>query len=363
MSNEMDMLETIDQYLHGNMSEKEKSDFNNKLKEDEVLRKMFEKQSAIHLLVVEAGLDDIRNLMRNDLSKASTKKKNSSTKWLDGILLVILGVSVAGYLYNNRGMVNAKVEQVKQTTTESTIKTKEVVNAVQDVKTSEIKPKETSIVVDKSSTSNKEIIHSNNLVPNLQESTVGQKEVLNTVVAKVEGQAQRVEAQENLCANFDPKVSFETKPCVVDASNGEIRCLSGMKNLKYKLNDEVIGQNGVFTGLVSGKYKIVAENDLGCKWEKEGIIVKNTFCIENEKNTFNTVLDVDYQIPIAQSQRVDVLVYNRQMLNVASFNNVGELRWDGRTNGGVMAEPGLHKIEIKYKSGEHCFYSLTVFNQ
>jgi len=363
MSNEMDMLETIDQYLHGSMSETEKLDFNNRLKENETLLNMFEKQKAIQLLVVEAGLDDIRNLMRNDFSKTSEKKGNGSAKWLGGGLMVVLGISVAGYFYNNREKVDANVELAKQTTTESAVKTKEANNAVQNVKTIEIKPKATSTKVDKSSSSNKEIIQSTVIVFNSQESPDGQKEVSNMVAVKVENRANFIEIQENPCANFDPKVSFETKSCVVNASNGEIKCLSGLKNLKYKLNDEVIGQNGVFTGLASGKYKIVAENDHGCKWEKEDVIVKNTFCIENEKNTFNTVLDMDYQMPIAQNQRVDVLIYNRQMLNVASYSNVEELRWDGRTTAGSLVEAGLHKIEIRYKSGEHCLYSLTIFNQ
>lgn len=363
MSNEMDMLETIDQYLQGDMSEREKSDFNNKLNEDEALRKMFEKQKAIHLLVVEAGLDDIRNLMRNDLSKVSEKKGNGATKWIGGALVVILSALVAGYLYNHREKVNVKVEQVRLAKKEPVITTKEVVRASEIAKTGEAKFKEKDMEIEKSTSTNKEIIQSNGFVSNSQGSPVSQKEISNVVVPDAVSQEHHVEVKENECASFDPKVSIETKPSVVDASNGEIRCFTKVQNINYKLNGELLGQNGIFTGLPSGKYKIVAENDLGCKWEKEGVIVKNTFCIENEKNTFNAVLETDYQLPIAQNQRVDVLIYNRQMVTIASFSSVEELRWDGRTTAGSLVEAGLHKIEIRYKSGEHCLYSLTVFNQ
>ena len=362
MSTEIEMLETIDYYLYGNLSDKQKMEFDTKIKQDEVLRTMFEKQSAIHLLVVEAGLNDIRNLMQNDLSKASTKKKNSSVKWLGGGLLVVLGISVAGYLYNNREKVKPRVELDKPKSSELVTQKLELGKSSENQETKKIEPQKTIVEINKVSMKNMEIIHLQHVVQNPEVANISQKDVINAVAIEPKNKTDLV-VQQDSCSSFNPNVSFETKASVANASTGEIKCLSKEVNLKYRLNAADMDQNTFFTDLAAGTYKVTAENRQGCKWEKEGIVVKTTFCIENKKNTFNAVLEADYEMPIAQNQRVDIIVYNKQMLNVASFNNVEELRWDGRINGGAMAEPTLHKIEIRYKSGEYCFYSLTIFSQ
>lgn len=94
MRNELELLELIDRYLNGELTEKETADFEARMKTDTQLAKEVEIQKELL-----KGIDNFS--LRQSAKRAYKKYKLTKAAWVAGIgLAVLIAVASAVYLYN-----------------------------------------------------------------------------------------------------------------------------------------------------------------------------------------------------------------------------------------------------------------------
>ena len=365
MSNEPTMQDKIERFVKGKMSEEESLAFKNTMKEDAILEQSVAKESVINLLVVENGLSDIKDLFKNDprFTKAKPVAKTNTKGLIGGSLAIVACLAVGGYLFfNNETKPAAAIPQTQTKETEKVVSGKEISAQVVKTANGRIETKKAGYAA--------KVVKNEVFETEVQASPVAQKEVVAEVVQsnkletwhkQAEVLVEKVDFQKDSCVDFKPIVQFVTKPSLLNGANGSIKCLSNESGLKFKLLNAGFSDRGVFEQLKAGSYTVLVENDNKCTWQKNNVLVSSTFCVDNVNLTFNSSQEANVEIPILVGQQADVVLYNKQMVQIANFQNVSELIWEGRNQAGSLVETGLYKVEIKYKSGEFCFLNLTVF--
>lgn len=361
-------IEIIEKYVDGKMSSAEVVDFEQKLIHDSELKNRVQTQKALKLMIIEAGLTDLKNVIKNDPRFSKAPQKSSNIGFITGGLLALISIVIIGHNFNSSTDKKVTTKSDKINTT-NLVKNSLVITNVND--TNKVNNSNLAItpISNRGNTKNYAVIiipekehNENNNVSALIETTnqtedlkLDQKTIINDSVVSTAIKS------ENKCDLFKPELDFLTKPCLVNTITGEINCVQKTdEELLFNLNGQE-NNTGNFQDLESGIYTIKVTNNHGCIFEKKNIVLKSTYCDQQLNTTFNIINQEQYQIPILQGQFTDVMIYNSSMTPVMSFLNVSEAFWNGHSNSGNIVPMGVYKIEIKYKNGEICFVTLTVF--
>jgi len=352
-----ELSELIDHYISAKLKGEEKAKFETNMAIDTSLFEAVEKQKVIQSLLVESGLNDIRQMMSNDFKRESQFQK---TKWIGGSLLLLavtgIGLYMISPLVSEKKIVEVKDKVVINNTTASnqtgSLTIKEATNYT----------KENKIVA---TNENEEVVTAelnNNVVSEEKEITV---EKLIQSNAKLPETDKLVSENANVviadpCVNFKPKYSIRTSPSVVNKETGKLTVLSDDKKLTFALNNGKASFNSTFDELGYGSYSLTIKNDDGCLYKDQSIKIAQTYCLVIEKERFSPEVDQEYTWPIVLEAVVSIKIYNKQMQEIRNYST-HSTSWDGRNREGQLVDTGLYKIEIVYKSGERCLFNLTVF--
>jgi hypothetical protein len=359
MSDEItNRAEQIDRYVAGKLKGEEKAIFETNMAIDTDLVEAVEKQKAIHALLVESGLNDIRQLMKDDFKK---ENKTQKAKWIGGSFLLLAITGIGFYLVASLSSVKLQ---------ESSLAEKGNAEAMQTI------PQENKTT---NTTSQKERQQSGKeTAPTLrkgQETVVTESDVTvlanekNTVEEKQSSVTGKVETsatihpssvKANTCEEFKPNYSVKALPSLVRQETGRLTVTASDKTLTYALNNGKANFGSIFDELGAGVYTLSIRNEEGCVYKDESIKIAETYCMAHEKEKFSPEQDQEYQWPIIVEDIVAIKIVNKQFQEVRSYTSALS-GWDGRNKEGQLVDTGLYKIEVLYNNGERCLFNLTVF--
>ena len=357
-----DIIDKAEQYIQGGMSENETAEFENKLRTDSSLYELVEKQKAIHSILIEAGLADIRQLLKNDLSPTPAP---TIGKWIGGGIVIAALIGTGLYYLNQNDKQSSSTNKIEPTPSftekiisEITLNSKESITQQKNSQTTK-NNKETISSIDKKS----EIISTD--APILSVPIVAEKTIEPIQEKTIQPQlpdAKIAKIVENPCLKFLPSYSIKTIPSIVHQETGKIIVMTKETNLKFSIDNNNTSFATNFENLGTGKYTLTIENSIGCKTQESNILVGKTYCLLLEKETFTLSGDNSYQLPNDSREPVEIRIYDKKMQEIKVLKIGDTPEWDGRNSNGQLVETGLYKIELRHSNGERCLFNLTVFN-
>ncbi len=303
-----DILDAAERYVQGNMSGKEKTDFENRMNSESAIFELVEKQRAIHHLMIEAGLNDIRQLLKNDLS-TNTVKNTANGKWIGGAVIVAI---VATGLYF--------VSQHKK----------------------------------------------NELLTNNDQFGVSKEHIITNIANDTQVVAIATETPVLSTSILDVTVEKKSPIALIDVPT--IYTDSENKKEENSSSKKVVVSTNSTTNLEHSNQLESAKHKGTTNTNEPKIIVTEEVqeikmnCINLEKETFNPSSEDAYVFSFDSKESAEIILYDKKMQEIRFFK-IGELKeWDGRNKEGQLVETGLYKIEVRYSNGKRCLFNLTVFN-
>ncbi len=357
-----EIAELIDRYVSGKLKGEEKAMFETNMAIDTNLFEAVEKQKVIHSMLIESGLNDIRQLMKDDFKKENQFQK---TKWIGGSLLLLAITGIGLYVTSNfsTDQKSENIVFVKDSSTNSNAVPSGYISAPSQ-KEMRLGQKETTPTVTSiqgktflNESIRKDVILATDIeVKEENQLTTNAKMETNTY-----GKDNSVIEAVNPCVEFKPNYSVRTTPSVVHKETGKLTVTSADKSLTYTLTNGKTSFSSTFEELSPGTYTLLIRNTDGCLVKDESIRITQTYCLVIEKEKFSPEIEQEYKFPIVFDDVVSIKIVNKQMQEIRFLNSNVE-SWDGRNKEGQLVETGLYKIEVLYNNGERCLFNLTVFN-
>lgn len=354
-------MDLVEKYIAGKMDKMESLHFESQMNSNPALLELVTQQSAIHALIIEAGLSDIRGMIKNDISKIKTRTK---TKWIAGSALVII-VTMAGLLYwTNKKTEGTDFIQKPNSTTK-----------VNNIAKKNKQPEPISQGSNEFIANQPIVTGSTTKVAMVNDHFADLETEANTPV-RDQVALPSIETQKSIdkvgsedipvpatlpCDGFHPIYSLIVTSSYVNQGTGKIAINTNETNLKFYLDNSKIALGKTFEGLTPGNYTVSMTNDDGCIWKEENVLVKETNCIPLEKDIFRVTSEAVFSFPFEKQNLKEINLYNKAMQHIKTWKIGDVLEWDGLQNNGQSAGTGIFKIVHTYSNGEVCQVVLTVF--
>ncbi|MCU0429127.1 MAG: hypothetical protein MUF42_04075 [Cytophagaceae bacterium] len=361
-----DIEEKIDLYLQKKLPETERKSFELKLSQDVSLREKLKEQQALHRLLLEAGLKDLKQQMQYDLVERPARMKKIG--WVAGLLalaiLVLIWVlkkpSTPTSLQPSttpelsQGTSNEKILPSLPNTESAGLKKIEKEEPSHTEEASHIASEETlnSNLASKENANITEEKNNSSLLANVLERT-------NATLEKTQEKTNTALANRD-CGTFKPVYEKSVQPAHKQQADGKINLKSKMPGLEFSLSQGSQTSATVFENLTAGEYTLIVQNTKGCTAEEQ-IIVPVTHCPAESPKTFSVSQEQEYVLSLDAELDAKVQVVDRSQHTVLETTPSHQFLWNGRDSQQQMVAPGLYTLYIRYSNGEQCLVRVTVF--
>ncbi len=375
MKEDYNIQETIDNYLNGLMSEKEKTAFEETIAKNGDLASLVEEAKLINEAIYFASLSTLKEKVGKDIKNIKYKSKPSTGKYLLGAALIV-GATTGTYLIANQTTKSSQTTPAtidKSVNTNDVITTKSVVlkdSAIENnSNTSEVK-----VAQPTESTTNKPIDRTpNTTLPKKPEteklSVAPDRQTPKTEKIKLDTTNKEVMPPKTVKATV-PEEQPTTPVCMkdyhvkTDASckqkdNGVIT-IKSTKPLQVELDGIESSAGGVFRDVAAGRHKVVVTYHPTCSF-KEEVVVSEKWCPLNSSFSFNPDYGEKWELLYEDGSEGVFIIFNTFGKEIYRDNfGVGEKYWDGSDYQGVTVPIGTYLATINYSDGRKEKVELTI---
>lgn len=374
MNNEREILETIDQYLGGNMSEEERINFENAMAIDSKLASQVAEIKHTEEAVLLANLSILKGDIGKNLKEIEYKPASKIKKGhIITSTLLLIGVSVVGIsLLSNDEKASPSHEAPAKTVSDSVINEK-VAPATPEA-THESHETETMLHTPEKPLNNNsdnslspvtDTTHSNNEVRTTEPNKKTIDSSLTTIKSEIKNNPDtsssikpRTETSEVKC---DKVFDISATASCPNKATGTISVISDDNLYNVELdNSRTNHSNGMLYDIPAGKHLVTIKYADECIY-KESLIIEKKWCPLNTSYSFNPDYGEKWEIKYQDGDHGVFMIYNGlgKELYKSKFGDGGEY-WDGTDADGKLLPTDTYQAIIKYTDGRFEKVILTI---
>lgn len=355
MKPEYEKYDLIERYLKGELSEIERADFEQKLDTDDLLMEEVENHRAIHDLIIDQGLLELKAKMK--AFDAGQTGKGYAVRILSTVVLVTSLVAVGLVVFNKRTDTPGQpaATAVNPSLSGNDSQTEEGSEKVTAKPPAIITPSQTTHPVNAAERDNGAgIIHAdtahitqNPVVAPLRDTT-GLQQVItrNTpVITDVVPALPQVGAREpeplpckleKSTLKFSVSESCATSPTGI-LSIDETSSFEGKLPVVFSLDGKNYTEENVFHKLYPGTYYLSVRDARGCYWhEATEIVIGEKDCTEKEYSFYPSRGEV-WKFPVTVSSgKMEIYSRNGTLIYTTAITQGYPDQWDGTYNGNAL---------------------------
>lgn len=366
------------------MSEQERIDFEQQLKEDASLAKMLEEAQLTNEAIYFASLGELKNTIAADIKNIKYDEGGTNNTYRTAIIALLLVIISGGII------TMYMTDQATEIITEEKIRNNEVVaipkkseteiNNIHfdSIKNTPSEKQKTNVVEEKlnqnASTVDKKESNKTPLTTVLSQVDIDSKandlpKENNTVTTPVEDtkpdltmKPERKSSEQKSTEVCDKKFDVKVEHTCKHSDNGSIRILTD-ELLKYDFSVNEYsssGSSGIFYNLASGEYKIKVRYYTTCSFEHK-VTIDKKWCPQNPSFSFNPDYHEKWEINYEQGDEGVFIIYDRLGKEVyKSQLGSGNDTWGGTDAYGILVPVGTYIAFIHYSDGRKEKVELTV---
>ncbi len=376
MKEDYNIQETIDNYLNGLMSEKEKTAFEETMAKNGDVASLVEEAKLINEAIYFASLSSLKEKVGKDIKNIKYKSKPSTGKYLLGAALLV-GATTGVYLIANQTTNTPQTTPVsidKGVKTNDVITTKSVV-----IKDSSIENNSITSEVEVAQPTHSTINNSEDKTPNtsLPKKPATEKLIIvsdeqasnKTEKIKLDSTEKEVVPSKTVKTTV-PEEQPTTPVCMKDyhvktesackeKDNGMIT-IKSTQPLQVELDGMESTAGGVFRDVAAGRHKVVVTYNPTCSFKDE-VVVTEKWCSLNSSFSFNPDYGEKWELLYEEGSEGVFIIFNTFGKEIYRDNfGVGEKYWDGSDYQGVTAPIGTYLATINYSDGRKEKVELTI---
>lgn len=359
MSSELEILEKIELYSRGRLSQAEASALEAQMELDPQLKKRVLASSIVDEIIVSHEAMKLKQLMQKDMA-------TPSSKWKMYLSTVVLVAATGGFAYFMLSKENEKEKVVVNTATP--LVQQEAASGKEETVLPPFKQ-------DQTTPTHKTITEKG--TPETKSTSITEFEKTISVSEKIESpllqtpsilpyekeivERQTVKTNEVVSAPCDKstvEIDFYTVPSCAGGETGELHIRSetlkkGVSPFTYLLD----GRNATstFDRLSSGVYRLMAKDARGCTFESsKEVVVSSKSCKEKKEYAYNPEFDLSWVIPFdAQKEPKSFRIMDKggKLFFQTTVTGSHPAEWKGESNQGLSLGSGLHFFYIEYTDG------------
>jgi hypothetical protein len=378
---ERDTYELFEDYLKGKLNNAEKAEFENLLQTNREVLSQFEEYRAVHQLIVESSLLDMKAQLA-DIHQSAQKsfRINRNIQYAVVAAVMITGV-VLYYVLNKRSDIGAAQKSVPPTGQTVTYNQPNVQATPQkQLQTGQLSPKPSAISEPPKQHGDLQPKDTTIKVPVSMLAPASEKPDKKPEMTPVSSVPDQKPVKVNTASGEQKK---SPEPQTVDCSNVHITCTyrieegcedsrqgkiifnkSSVKGGKppymYAVTDDQFDPSAVFEQLVAGRYKLMVKDDNDCLSviglaDVKEMVCPADFIIAPERNEYWT-------IPYEKGQSGKLFIYtkNGNLVYASDIDQSLYPYWDGKASDGKDLSLGAYVFRIQYSNGKVLNGSVTI---
>lgn len=348
MSNDLVILEEIDQFLVGKLKGEDLANFENRVASDAAFAEMVEVQRIANQIVLTKHLAHLKEKMENDLRPR--KAGGNWWKWSP-----LIGVALVGFLMIDRYNSEPKKEIVATN------------NSAGEVQ--RVEPR--TVVADAENNKQKEIKRTNSnplLNTEPRQQSINEARENNLAIHQIEKNIQQDALNEGRneermvsvvpnatkpdCSQKKWSVDIQTTPACQGKEEGEILVFDKLPN-RYSLDEgHTFSAKKEFRKLPAKLYTLLIVDNDGCS-KSEHVEVKEKRCKDVHEVVLNPHLGT-WKIPLKENSQAEIHVFDKsgKLVFQKQLASSVEEEWDGKNNEGQLLPPGYYAFTIEYTDGD-----------
>jgi hypothetical protein len=381
LKEDLQILETIDNYLNDRMSQEERIAFEQKMASDSALAQKVEGEREINEAIHFANLAELREGIGKEIKNIKYTSENSFNKYLISGL-IILGTGVATYL-----IVDQKESDAVSTKTENTIPQKKITP-----ETSKQKPLTEVFIQNKSAAKktsaqkeDSEILKTNKQTETPETEDSSNHILLDNTSQEINTVSKPITDTENTksdipiytetkepidqprlnsakLARCNQTFTFVTKPSCQGKSTGTRSIRENLNHTYIYELDKVLTfpTNGVFSNVSAGKHEISIKYLDSCEYI-ETLTIGEEWCSLNHSFSFNPEYGEKWELLYANGDRGHFIILNNvgKELYRGDFG-IGKCFWNGSDTYGSLLPTGTYLAIINHSDGRKEKVELTI---
>lgn len=377
------ILETIDNYLDGLMSEEERIAFEQQITNDSKLAQIVEETQLTNEAIYMASLSELKQQVGSDIKQIKYNAGPNYKGYIIAGALALIGAGTIGYIYNQSSKADestlAKIESNTLAQQSSTIEQSEEKTIVDVKETSS-----STIPTNKplKSISSPSITVNNPVLPleNKNEKKEGITTDLteNKVTSEHTNTKNELKTSEvSISKNELNSNSAELAPQTIDCSQSysvqsDASCkneATGSITVKINTNPQpsnivldgtIAKKSGLFMDLKAGKHEIKVTYAKDCSFI-EAVVVEEKWCPLNKNYSFNPDYNEQWELNYEEGSEGNLIIFNK--LGREVYTNTfgsGSVFWNGSDSQGVPVPIGTYIAIIRYADGRKEKIELTI---
>lgn len=363
MSENINILEKIDNYLEGLMSDEERSAFEKQIASDSNLATQVEEIRLTNEAIYLASLSVLKEQIGKDIKQIKHKPDSNLGKYITGASVLIIGMLTIPYLMRNDSSQKIEKETIKKQTIvveESTVimdsKTDTIISATpKSIPSAAFSSSKNSVSSKKLEGVKNEVFTDRSIEVNETVEVEMKPMVLKNTIEKHD---KNIEESTIKCIK---SFNIETKSTCRGKETGEIIIRPKNSTLdKAILDNGIENSSGIFNEVSAGIHQLEVKMTDECVFYEQTDIVE-TWCPMNTSYSLNPAYNEKWQLIYENGSNGVLTILNRLGKEVyrSDFNGQ-EVYWDGSDNQGRVVPLDVYIAIVSYTDGRMEKVELTV---